>query len=53
MYVYMYFCLCWIFVATWAFSSFREWGLLSGCSVRTSHGSGFSYCGIRALGPRT
>ena len=30
-----------------AFSSFSEWGLLSSCSTRASHRSGFSCCGAR------
>ena len=34
---------------TWSFSSCSEWGLLSSCSARVSHCSGFSCC-IWALG---
>ena len=25
---FIYFCLCWVFFAAWAFSSCGEWGLL-------------------------
>ena len=32
------------------FSSCSEWGLLSGCSMWVSHGSGFSFCRAQALG---
>ena len=32
------------------FSSCRQWGLLSSCSAWASHCSGFSYCGVWALG---
>ena len=31
------------------FSSWSEWGPLSGCSARVSHCSGFSCCGAQAL----
>ena len=33
-----------------AFSSCREWGLLSRCGVLASHCGGFSSCRARALG---
>ena len=33
----------------WAFSSGREWGLLSSCGVGASHCSGSSCLGTRAL----
>ena len=45
---FRYFWLCWVFIATWAFSS-CEWGLLCSCSVRASHCGGSS-CGLWALG---
>jgi len=35
-----------------AFSSCTEWGLLSSCSVRSSHYGGFSCCRAQALGTR-
>ena len=35
-------------VATWAFSSCREQGLLSVCGAQASHCSSFSYCGAQA-----
>ena len=38
-------------VTAWAFSRFRERGLLSSCGVQASHGGGFSCIGARALGP--
>ena len=38
--------------ATWAFSSYGKWELLSSCGVRDSHRRGFSCCGARALGAR-
>ena len=34
---------------TQGFSSYREWGLLSGSSARASHCSGFSCCRAQAL----
>ena len=34
----------------WAFSSFRERGLLSRCGARASHCGGFPWIGARALG---
>ena len=36
----------------WFLSRCSERGLLSSCSVRTSHCGGFSCCGARALGVR-
>ena len=33
----------------WAFSSFREWGLLSGCGAWAAHFCDFS-CGAQTLG---
>ena len=46
---FLYFWLCWIFVAVQAFSSCGKWGLLSSCCARVSHCGGFS-CGAWALG---
>lgn len=46
----IYFWLCWVYIAALAFSSGGEWGLLSSCSARASHRSGFSCCGAQALG---
>ena len=47
--VYIYFWLCWVFVAVWAFSSCGEQGLLSSCGAQASPCHGFSYCGDQAL----
>ena len=49
-YYYYYYWLCWDFTATWAFSSCSEQGLLSSCSLRAPHCSGFSCWRARALG---
>ena len=45
-----YFWLCWVFIATWVFSSCGVQGLLSSCSTWAPHCSGFSCCRIWALG---
>ena len=37
---------------TWAFSSHREWGLLSSCRARASHRAGFSRYRAQTLGTR-
>ena len=37
---FIYFWLCWVFVAEWAFPSCGEWGLHSSCDVQASHCSG-------------
>ena len=47
---FIYFWLCWVFVAVRAFSSFGDQGLLSSCGVQASHCGGFSCCQARALG---
>ena len=46
---YFIFCLCWVFVAVWAFSSCAARGLLSRRSARISHCVGCSCCGVQAL----
>ena len=43
------YCLCWVFVAEWLFSSCGEQGLLSSCGAQASHCGGFS-CEARAPG---
>ena len=35
--LFIYFWLCWLFIAVWAFSSCSEWGLLSSCSAQVSY----------------
>ena len=46
----MHSCLCWVFLAAWAFLELWQAGVLSSCGVRASHRSGFSCCGAQALG---
>ena len=48
-FIYLFW-LCWVFFASWLFSSCGESGLLSSCSVWASHCAGFSCCGAGALG---
>ena len=48
-FIYLFW-LCWVFIASWLFSSCVEWGLLSSCGVWVSHCGGFSCCGAGALG---
>ena len=48
--LFIYFWPCWVFTAAQAFSSCGEKGLLSSCSVRTSHCGGFSCWGAWVLG---
>ena len=43
---FIYFWLCWVFVAVWAFSSCSEQGWLHFCAC-VFHCSGFSCCGAR------
>ena len=46
---FMYFWLCWAFVAAWVFfSSWGKWGLLSSGSIGASHCYDFSW-GAQAL----
>ena len=47
---FIYFCLCWVFIAMQAFSVIAVSMCYSSCSVLTSHCSGFSCCGAWALG---
>ena len=47
---FMYFWLCWVFIAVRAFSSCSEWELFSSCGVWPSHCGGFSCCRAQALG---
>ena len=44
----IYFSVCWVFVAVWAFSSCGKWGLPSSCGAQASHCCGFSCCKVRA-----
>ena len=48
--LFIYFWLCWLFNAAQAFSTCREQGLLSGCSVWASRCGGFPYCGAQVPG---
>ena len=50
--LFIYFRPCWVFVAACRlfFSSCGERGLLFVCSVQSSHCSGFSCCGVWAVG---
>ena len=48
--LFIYFWLCWVFVATRVFSCGQQ-GLLSGCGVMTSHFGGFSGC-MQSTGSR-
>ena len=46
---WLVFWLRWVFIAALqAFSSCRQQGLLSSCTVQTSHCDGFSWCSVRA-----
>ena len=50
-FIYYYFWLCWVLVATCElFSNCGKRGLFSGCVVGASHCSGLSCCRARALG---
>ena len=40
-YLFIYLCLCWVFIVFWSLSS---------CGAQTSYCSGLSYCRARALG---
>ena len=48
--LFIYFWLCWVFIAVRAFPSYGEQGLLSSCGPRASHHCGFSGCKAQALG---
>ena len=48
--LFIYFWLCWGFVAVWAFSSCAEEGLLSSCSAQAPQCSVISSCRTWALG---
>ena len=50
--LFIYFWLCWVFVAAQGFSGCSDQGLLFSCRARASHCGGLSYCGARALGCR-
>ena len=50
--LFIYFWLCWGFVAVWVSSSCGEQGLLYSCSAWASHCGGFSCCWAWALGHR-
>ena len=47
---FIYFWLCWVFVAMHRLSIVAARGATLRCSVRASHCSGFSHCGAWALG---
>ena len=49
-YLFIYFWLCWVFVAACGLSLVVASGGYSLCGVRASHCSGFFCCGARALG---
>ena len=50
-FLFIYFWLCCIFIAAWAFfSSLLWWGLLSSCGAQTSHCKRSSCCGAQAPG---
>ena len=48
--LFIYFWLCWVFIAVQAFCSCDKQGLLSSCSVWASHCRSFSPYGVWALG---
>ena len=48
--LFIYFWLCWVFIALNVFSSCGEQELLSSCSAWASHCGGFSCCRAQALG---
>ena len=50
--LFIYFWLCWVFVAAHGLSLMRRAGFTLQCSVRASHCSGFSCCGVWALRAR-
>ena len=49
--VYLFLAVLDLCCCTWAFSSCREWGLLSSCHARASPCGGFSCYRAQALGP--
>ena len=51
-YLFIYFCLHWVFVAARGLSLVAESGGYSSLRCRGSHCGGFSCCGARALGVR-
>jgi len=48
--LFIYFWLCWVFVAERALLWLRRVGDALHCGAWASHGSGFSGCGAQALG---
>ena len=48
--LFIYFQLCWVFIATHRLSLVWEAGVTLGCDVRSSHCGGFPCCGAQALG---
>ena len=48
--LFIYFWLCWVFVAARGLSQLRRAGATLRCDARASHCGGFSCCGARALG---
>ena len=50
--LFIYFWLCWVFVAARQLSLVVASGATLRCGVRASHCSGFSCCGARALSAR-
>ena len=51
--LFIYFWLCWVFVAARRFSLVGESGATLRCGERASHCGGFSHCGAWALGVRS
>ena len=47
--LFIYFWLCWVFVATRAFSSCSEWELFSSCCAQAAHCPGFCCSRVWAL----
>ena len=50
--LFIYFCLCWVFIAVRGLSLVVARGATLCCGVWASHCGGFSCCGARALGTR-
>ena len=50
--LFIYFWLCWVFVAARGLSLVAASGATLCCGARASHCGGFSCCGARALGTR-
>ena len=48
--MFIYFWLCWFFIAVWAFLRLQQVGAPSSCPVQSSRWGGSSCCRARALG---